>query len=109
MSALRMAIPLVCLVVEKIRGRGNGEQKKSTAARVLKVLMEALDEPGVGHPGDEELGALIDAEVRTLNQQRALIGKETVVAEGIKDPQLVAMGLRLIKESMDLLERGGLA
>lgn len=109
MSALSIAVPIVIKLVERLKGRGNGPEKKSVAMGILRRIMDAFkDQPGVGLPGEDELGRMVDETVRSMNENRALIGEGTVVAEGVTDPQLAALGVQMIQQGMALLKRGGI-
>lgn len=108
MSALSFAIPLVVKLAERLIGRGKGPEKKSVAFDILKRILGVFAGPGVGLPGDDELGQLIEAAVKTLNENKALVGEGTVVAEGVTDAQLATLGLQMIQQGMTLLKRGGI-
>ncbi len=108
MSGLSVAIPIVVRLVERVIGRGKGSDKKSVAFDILKRILGTLTGSGVGLPGDDELSSLIEAAVKALNDRKALVGEATVVSEAVTDPQLAAMGIRLIQEGMELLKRGGI-
>lgn len=101
------AVPMVVKLIERIRGRKNGASKKSMALDWIKRALADFAGPGVGLPQDDEIGGWIDKVVADLNEQKALTGSDTVVAEGVRDAELVRIGLDMMQSGMALLKRGG--
>ncbi len=109
MSALSIGVPIVIKLVERLMGRGNGSGKKTVAMGILRRILDTFkDQPGVGLPEEEELSRIVDETVKSMNENRALVGEGTVIAEGVTDPQLAALGVQMIQQGMALLKRGGI-
>lgn len=99
----KFLLPKLILKIEKEVGAGQGPTvKKPLAMDVATPIVEAFAKIGVGLPQGEELGGVIDEIVAAFNKDGVLKGAETELDPTPRDPELFAMGVKLIQRSQVL-------
>ncbi len=98
-AALSLGLPLVVKLVDRLRGKGGGADKKALALDMVKALVAQFAAPGVGLPGAEELGSLIESVVVDLNKKQELAGEATLIDGKPIDGELFQAGMMLLRRS----------
>jgi hypothetical protein len=105
-ALLPIAVPLVARLVDRLIGGGKGPQKKASAVEIIKALVAQFAAPGVGLPGESEIGELVEAAVAALNKAEVLKGHATAI-DANTDAELAQIGASMVSQGVALLARSG--
>jgi hypothetical protein len=107
-TVLTVGVPLVVKLVDRLFGSGGGKETKLPAAqKILQAIISIFAAPGVGLPGEQEIGSLIQQAVDALNKAGELKGTSTTIDASGVDVQLMAIGKDLIARGTELIQRSG--